>query len=721
MQEADKTFFNAHHAPIGAFATFTLGYPGAKGGLGLELDRPADQNLFIGLQSKDDRALFEALPFYSGIKAESDALRYEGEPAEHGILEQPSTIKVNVVSYPNSTIRREFGLCTDEWSAGDLTFTVYSPARSVPDPSLSTDDELAFTLVPAVLVEIRIDNRESANPRRAYFGYSGSDPYSGMRRLDDVAEGQFSGIGQGRMTAIASSDPGIKSGIAFTLESLLSEENERNLTFGLGTCAAMLMDVPAGSLSTFRFAVCFYKDGWATAGLDTKYYYTRLFTSIEAVAHYALNHFDSLKSAAHCDERLITDSSLSDDQKFLLAQSIRSYYGCTQLLVHNGDPLWTVNEGEYRMINTFDLTVDQLFFEMLLNPWTVRNELDLFASRYAYEDTVCFPGDDTEYPGGVSFTHDMGANNVFSRAHFSSYELYSLRGCFSHMTHEQLVNWLCSAMVYVEKSKDTTWGDANISLFERCFRSLQNRDHPEPGKRNGIMSLDSSRTMGGAEITTYDSLDVSLGQARNNIYLAVKTWASYVGLEKLFAAVGKAGLSLEAGLQARLCASTLERHVTSAGYIPAVLEGDNDSKIIPAIEGLLFPLYTGCAEALEPDGPYRGLLSALKRHLTTILVPGTCLFPDGGWKLSSTANNSWLSKIFLCQFVSREILGVTGIHVTEEADAAHVNWLVNQDNGYWAFSDQMVKGLAIGSRYYPRGVTAVLWLSERTVAAVGTA
>lgn len=64
------------------------------------------------------------------------------------------------------------------------------------------------------------------------------------------------------------------------------------------------------------------------------------------------------------------------------------------------------------------------------------------------------------------------------------------------------------------------------------------------------MGLDSSRTQGGAEITTYDSLDVSLGQSRNNIYLAGKCWAVYVALEKLFATEKLADLSHQAGLQA---------------------------------------------------------------------------------------------------------------------------------------------------------------------------
>ena len=47
----NEIFFNAHHSPMGAFASFTLGCRGAKGGLGLELSKPADQNIFIGLET----------------------------------------------------------------------------------------------------------------------------------------------------------------------------------------------------------------------------------------------------------------------------------------------------------------------------------------------------------------------------------------------------------------------------------------------------------------------------------------------------------------------------------------------------------------------------------------------------------------------------------------------------------------------------------------------
>jgi lipopolysaccharide assembly outer membrane protein LptD (OstA) len=110
--------------------------------------------------------------------------------------------------------------------------------------------------------------------------------------------------------------------------------------------------------------------------MDTTYYYTRYFKNIEEVAEFALDHFDELTDKCKKDELNFNLSKLSDDQRFMFNHSVKSYYGSTQLLEHEGKPLYVVNEGEYRMMNTLDLTVDQLFFELKMNPWTVRNELE---------------------------------------------------------------------------------------------------------------------------------------------------------------------------------------------------------------------------------------------------------------------------------------------------------------------------------------------------------
>ncbi len=700
---ATSIWFNAHHSPIGALASFTLGMPGAKGGLGLELGKPADEHLYLGLETEHP-GVFEALPFYG--QAVDELARYDIENAG-----QDSGTEQVLRPFPSAAVTRNFHLATDTWHAGELTITIYSPVRSVPDPETAAAADLQAVLLPAVLAEITVDNTAGRTARRAFFGYQGSDPYSHMRQLESRTNARLLGVGQGRRTALAAyRAEGVYVGQTFGIAELLQPALPENLAVGLGNVGAIVMTVPPGERRTFRVAICFYRDGLATTGLDASYLYTRFFPNIEAVAGYALDNFDRYVSWAHEADALLAGSSLSDDQRFMLAHAVRSYYGSTELLDVDGKPFWVVNEGEYLMMNTFDLTVDHLFYEMKMNPWTVRNELEMFLQRFSYHDSVRFPGDATEYPGGISFTHDMGVANAVSRPGYSAYEQFGLSGCCSHMTHEQLVNWICCVGVYHTQTQDHAWLARQLPALTECLHSLLHRDHPDPAQRNGIMGLDSSRTMGGAEITTYDSLDVSLGQARNNLYMAVKTWAAYLALEKIFADQARAEEARLAGEQAERCARTLVRNVQSDGYIPAVLFEANDSKIIPAIEGLIFPFFTDCRTALDPRGRFGELIRTLQRHLEVVLVPGTCLFPDGGWKLSSTSNNSWLSKIYLCQFIARNILGFQGERYTATADAAHRNWLLHPESRYWSWSDQIVDGIARGSKYYPRGVTSILWL-----------
>jgi hypothetical protein len=676
----NNIFFNAHHSPMGAFASFTLGQPGAKGGLGLELGKPAEQNIFIGCETNTPN-VFEALPFYA--KGADESARFDVENAAG----TPSA-GARFMPFERATIHRDFNLGTDAWRAGDLTFRIYSPVAPIPEPGKARARALPLALVPAVLAELTVDNTAGTQPRRAFFGYQGNDPYSSMRRL----EGPVTGVAQGRITAIATTDNGVRSGQGFGIENAVAPKIEENLGFGLGGVGALTFVVPAGKKVTKRFAICFYRGGLATAGLDARYLYTRWFQSVEDVAAFALKNFAALKRLATKADALVNRAKkLSANQKFQLIHATRAYYGSTELLERKGKPVWVVNEGEYRMMNTFDLTVDHLFFEMKFNPWVVRNALEMFVSRYSYRDQC-----------GLSFTHDMGIANTFSRPGYSTYECFKLDGCFSHMTHEQLVNWVLCASGYVAQTGDRAWFKKYRRIFVECLESLINRDAADPAQRDGVMGVDSHRCLGGAEITTYDSLDVSLGQARNNLYLAVKTWAAYLALERWLG-------SPVAGQQADRCAATICAKARADGTIPAVFENDNQSLIIPAIEGLVFPEFTGCAGAYPR---YATLVEALRRHVAAVLVPGKCLFADGAWKMSSTSDNSWLSKIYLCQYVYRHILGFPWDEAGRRADAAHVSWLTRAENTYWGWSDQIVAGLAKGSKYYPRGVTSILWLNE---------
>lgn len=697
----EHVFFNAHHSPMGAFASFTLGFPGQSGGMGMELGKPADQNVYIGLENAEQPGVYQALPFFKGF--EDDIQRF-------GLGEAVGR-QAEIRAFPREGIRRDYQVASDTWTCGDLTFRLYSPVHAIPDPQKGDSEALKKALLPAVMAELTIDNRRGQRFRKAFLGFQGNDPYSNMRRLDDTAPG-LKGIAQGRRYAIATNSPDVVSGLGFGMENILAPTRPENLAFGIGTVGALVATVPAGQVWTGRFVIGFYREGLATAGWDTSYYYTRFYPHIEAVADYGLRHFEDYVAWAQQANTALAQSPLSADQKFMLAHAIHSYYGSSQLLDANGRPVWVINEGEYRMMNTLDLTADQLFFEMTMNPWTTRNVLEWALARYSYRDHVRFPGQDTEHPGGLSFTHDMGVGNVFWRSGYSSYEQFGLSGCFSHMTHEQLVNWVLCAAAYIEQARDRQWLDEHGDILKDCLQSLVHRDHPDPAQRNGVMGLDSGRCLGGSEITTYDSLDASLGQARNNVYLAVKSFAAYLVLDRLFQTEGNKDLAAQARAQADRCVATLLSHVTAEGFIPAVIGENVNSRIIPVVEGLAFAWMAGCREDLTLEGCYGAFLKTLRGHLETVLVKGRCLFADNGWKISSTSDNSWLSKVYICQFVARKILGLPWDQFGQAADAAHVGWLLHPQESYWCWSDQIISGVPRASRYYPRGVSSILWMYE---------
>ncbi len=686
-------FYNAHHSPVGAFATLTLGCKGAKGGLGLELAGPADENLYVGLEDREG-GRFRALPFFGGGPED----RAEDFDVEHL---SGFTLPSAVFPFDDAEIERTMGVGIDEWRAGDLTFRLVSPMRSVPDPENCASDELRDAVCPAIYAELTVDNRAGTAPRRAFFGYAGSYNAAGMRIIDEPG---LVGVAQHTMTAIGTDDPGVRAGIAFAPEKVLEPDSKENLNFLVGNLGLLVGTVEAGEVRAFRFAVGFFREGTATTGIKTRYLYRRFFDSVEAVLRQAMPRFDAcLREAQALDARLA--KSLGPERAWMAAHAIRSYFGSTQLLEReDGRPLWVVNEGEYRMMNTFDLTVDQAFFEVAMNPWTVRNVLDLFVERYAYEDGACRPGSAEVHEGGLAFTHDMGVANAFSRPGYSGYEQTGQKGCFSYMSAEELMNWVLTAGLYEGHTRDLAWAVSQRGTFLAALRSLANRDDPVAEKRNGVVGLDGARCLGGAEITTYDSLDTSLGQARNSLYLAVKGWACYVLLDHVLRRLHEPEAADEAAAQASRAVETITGAVGSDGLLPAVIGEGIEARIVPAIEALVYPSVLG----LSIDGR---LKAVLRRHLEASFQPGVCKFEDGGWRLSSTSRNSWLSKIYLCQYVAENVLGFPP---DIRADSAHVNWLLDPDNAYYAWSDQMLEGKAVGSRYYPRGVTSILWAAGGT-------
>lgn len=168
-------FYNAQHAPIGAFSSFTLEFKGKSGGLGIELRKPADQNIYIEFESKDGQR-YETLPFFEQVA--NTSARYDIEKTEEPSdeMQKPAPASQKVLkAFHDSETNRTLEAAMDTWHAGDLAFLIYSPVRFVPDPSTSSEEALKAALVPAVFAELTFDKRQGTRSRRGFFEYEAAD------------------------------------------------------------------------------------------------------------------------------------------------------------------------------------------------------------------------------------------------------------------------------------------------------------------------------------------------------------------------------------------------------------------------------------------------------------------------------------------------------------------------------------------------------------------
>ncbi len=697
--------YHTQHAPFGAFASFTLGLPGARGGFGQSLSGPANQDVYVGFRRVSagghPAGRWQLLPSYQR-PAVAAVAAFTGENTQ-STSHEPEAIDL-------ARIERRLGWASDTWRHDRFSFCLFSPFSRTEDPDTLSDEDARRAFAPVVCAEIGFDNTRGTEPVELLFGIGHTD--QPMRALEDSAD-DLRGFALGHACGFAARPEDIHTRIQ-GLDLFNPPARDHRGIHLLGHEAGIVFRVPAGQARRFPIALGFHQAGVVTTGVPTRYYYTKFFDDLEAVLRHGLAaHAHYVVTAESRDAELAT-AKLDEHQRWLIAQATHSYFGSSQLMLHRGRALWIVNEGEYRMINTFDLTVDHLFFELAWHPWAVANTLDLFVQRYRYTDQIQRPGETTVVRGGVSFTHDMGSMNQFTPPGRSSYECDHLHGCFSHMTMEQLLNWICCATTYAEKTGDTAWLRGHQKLLLACAESLRRRDDPRAARRTGLLKWDSHRCgTDGGEITTYDSLDVSLGQARNNLYIAVKAYASWTLLERAFAKLNLPADSSSARTSADLAAHAVaEKFEADTGLFPAVFEAGNRSRILPAVEGLVFPLFLGFANELRARHP--DFFAKLSTHMANALQSGVCLDAESGaWKISSTSTNTWFSKIALAQHVVQKLFPEALNAKARAADAVHARMQQSEPLGKYAMVDQVhsTTGVSLGSRYYPRIVTACLWLN----------
>ena len=677
------------HGIWGAYASFVLGRIGRGAGVVVGDVRPPETGLFVGYRVGTGETYL--LPFSSGRKYGLGVAAYLSGGSSQNIDEHYKKAR----RFNPQEIERQICFSGEEWRAKSMSFRIYSFFGEVPDPALVSRASARSAYRPSILLELSFDNSDGKEAMTGLFGMQGI-----RRPLSDSTNGALLGMASNDCFGF-----GIRPA-ADVEEVMYWSVIDATFNFSYPLCrlaseGGLRFTIPAHSKAEYLIALGVYRDGIMTSGRRASAYYSYLFQDLEDVLENALDETEeSLCKAQRLDD-MLESSGLSEDRCFLIAQAAHSYVANTELLrTEAGEPVFIVSEGEYQMMNTLDLVIDQAFWEARFSPWTLRNELESLEEHSSYEDSY-----------GLAFAHDQGVDNCFSPRGRSVYEIPGLTGCFSFMSYEETLNWTISACIYSNLAEDWKWALQKRKVLSSCLESLIARD--ENG--DGIMDRDSDRCEGGAEITTYDSLDISLGQARNNLYLAVKAWSAFVCLEAIFKRIdGKETYeSRTAAKAANLAASTIAANMLEPdGFIPAIIESENRSRIIPAIEGLVYPKFCGVPEAIAIDGPYRELVCALKRHLENVLVPGLCIdSSSGGWKLSSTSNNTWLSKIFLNQYVAEHILGICDDRVSR--DAIHASWL-KTGSADFAATDQVdsMSGKDLGSRLYPRLVTSILWLGS---------
>lgn len=675
--------FQSLHSAPGANASFALGYRNHGGGFGIEIDRVPDQDVYIGVRKNGTITCF---PFFKDTS----------RSAEKAFTQKEDSGRFGLAVFPEELIDRKFRYGTDKFESGCVSFEVISPVRMLPDPDLENYDTCKYAYCPGIIARMTVDNRTGTEDAEAVFAVS---PMEGKQALSRLTGGMLKGFTS-------------RTGYGFAVEGTaeMTEFSDFGLSKAYGRTkkvishiaplAGISVLVHAGEKKEMILALGWYKKGIATDGLRTcRYYYTNYYPDLVSVLAYVLDHQKEMIADGEKADKLLEQKELSQERKLLLCQSVKSYYYSTMLLDDAGKPRWVTNEGAFRMMNTLDLAIDHAFFELYYQPWSVRNQLEGFLEDYSYYDQC-----------GISFTHDQGTHNVFTAKGTSSYELPDLTDCFSFMSQEQLCNWILLAALYVENTGDIKWAEEHAAAIGECLKSMKNRDSMEDNY-NGIMSVDSSCCCTGSEITTYDSLDSSLGQASESLYLAVKCWASYLALGKLSSHAKLEEVAAEAECHAVITARTIVSfYREDLGFIPAILNGTDASPIIPAIEGVIYPYLFGRKDVLAETGRYGELIKILKKHTETVLQVGVCLFPDKGWKLSAGSENSWMSKIFLCEYIAQDLLECEFDYDT--SDAAHWSW--------WADGcpsnpgiDQIIRGTQEEQNFhYPRAVTSYLWIQD---------
>ena len=703
LRPDEVAFFNSDHSPVGAHASLIYGMQ-ASGGLNmLDVRRQHGRPLMV-----QDGIV---VAVRDGKRGKVQVMPFCPEIADPSLAEFSDSSKVT----------RVLRACVDHWDMGyGISWRHYSPYWKLDDIDHATEADKARFLLPATWITFTVDNLRGHEEKTLLFSLLDKSPTS------QQTWGTHHGFVLSKEVEMAphEGDIGVLSSkhaiaVPAKLGKLLTVDEVRK-QFGIADATtAVAVEVPPRQRREWTIVLGHYNDQPLVNLGNAKLYLTKYYRSINAVMEAAIRAYPAAKERSEAYLAEVKGWDTNDYRRFLFGHALASYMFNTRLFLRDdGQYLWSVIEGEYDYINTFDLVVDQVFLELAMHPWTVRNELDLYASNFHYVDKISVPDtkpipdvNSSVYDGGLTFNHDMGS--AFS---YKTSEQAALP--YPLMSQEELQNWILSAGLYWKKTNHAAWLREKRSVIEQCLASMLVRDDLNPAERDGITSYASTATAPPkaakqGEITTYDSLDFSLKFPVNSAYITTKNFASYLALEAMFRELGDAERAAVSQTGAVRAARSMSAHFNvSTKSFPARFGGEFDARVIPAVEGLAYPYLMGLKEAVSPSGPYGEFIQLMRTHMDSVLQTGICLDPvSGAWKMSSSTTNTWESKIYLAQFVTEKVLGLSDDRTHGNVDAVHYAIQV-LGNAATAWSDQVLSDTGAtkgGSRHYPRGVTSYLW------------
>ncbi len=431
---------------------------------------------------------------------------------------------------PESAVARRASPCIDEFSAASigLTLRVYTPHAALPNPKRAGN--LQFAAAPGILMELLIDNSGSDEPAAVFFGLGmpgggGGGPW--LRPLDWSSK-TLRGVGCGSEWLLAAAAGKTET---FTVQAAdapaaLAENAGIDPAGRFG--GVRINIAPRESRSVF-LAFAWYAGGFVTQGIEARLIYTHYFAGAQPVANFLLQNAARVRESCDAFDGRVAGTIEGSERLRIFSRALGAYAAATQVAespagmapagprAAMGPPMpaiyFSFIDPADRRRNPLETIGRRLPFELFRNPWVVRNVFDLAASHYAYHDRPAFREADAagaaEGTGGaaITFARDFGFGSAYAPPSVPA-AASAGRGTFDaagdspgwsggKFATEILLNSVNMLAGYALVAQDTPWAKTRLPFARELLSGLENRDHPDPAQRTGILKADSAFAEGG--------------------------------------------------------------------------------------------------------------------------------------------------------------------------------------------------------------------------------